>query len=219
MNVSTDLDTLVVSIATGLGTTILLTVVSFVVGALLAVPVALARSSRLRLLNWPAVVLIEVSRGIPPLVWLLIIYYGLSPVLALDPLPAAVVGLTLISAGYLAENLRAGIDNVHAGQKEAAAALGLTPGHRFWRVVAPQAVNIALPPSASYAVGLLKDTAIASIIGVTDVIFFAQLEVARGASAVMAFLVAGVFYLIVSVPLSYFSRFIDGLIRRKVVVV
>lgn len=219
MTTEVDIGTLFEIIGAGLGLTILMTVVSFGVGAVIAVPIALMRTSKLWLLRAPAIAFIEIVRGIPTLVWLLIIYYGLGDILPLEPLTAALIGLTLISGGYLAENYRAGIQNVKVGQKEAAAALGLTPSHQFWRVVAPQAVNLAMPPSASYAVGLLKDTALAAVIGVTDIIFFAQQEVARGTSAVTAFLIAGAFYLVVSVPLSYFSRFVDHRIRAKVVVV
>jgi ABC-type amino acid transport system permease subunit len=170
-------------------------------------------------LRWLAIGIIDLCRGVPPLVWLLIIYYGISPILTLSPLPAALIGLSLISAAYLAENYRAGIENVSRGQREAAAALGLTPANQFWRVIAPQALNLALPPSASYAVSLLKDSAKASIIGVADIIFVAQLEVSRGASAVFVFSVAAVLYLIVGIPLSYFSRFVDAKIRSKVVTV
>ena len=206
-------------IGAGLGVTIVMTVVSFVVGSVIAVPIALMRTSRLWLLRAPAVAFIEIVRGIPVLVWLLIIYYGLGNFLPLEPLPAALIGLTLISGGYLAENFRAGIENVRSGQKDAAAALGLTPAHQFWRVIAPQAVNLAMPPSASYAVGLLKETAIAAVIGVADLIFLAQQEVARGTSAVTAFVIAGGFYLVLSVPLSYFSRYVDHRIRAKVLVV
>lgn len=219
MNGEADVSTLFQVIGTGLVVTVVMTVVSFCAGAAIAVPVALMRTSRTWLLRAPAIAFIDIVRGIPILVWLLIIFYGLGNIVSLDPLPAALIGLTLISSAYLAENFRAGIENVHTGQKEAAAALGLSPTHQFWRVVAPQAVNIAMPPSASFAVALLKDTAIAAIIGVTDIIFFAQQEVARGAPAVAAFLIAGTFYLIVSIPLSYLSRFVDHRIRKKVVVV
>ena len=82
----------------------------------------------------------------------------------------------------------------------------------------PQAVNIAIPPSATYIVALLKDTAIASIIGVADVIFLAQLEVTRGAPSVIVFGVAALLYLVVGVPLSYFSRFVDSAVRARVAV-
>jgi len=207
------------AIGSGLTITIVLTVVSYVVGSVVAIPLALARSSHVRVLRWPAIAIIDICRGIPPLVWLLLIYYGISPIIALEPLPAALIGLSLISAAYLAENFRAGIDNVHRGQREAAMALGLTPGNQFWRVVAPQAINIALPPSASYAVGLLKDSAKASIIGVADVIFMAQLEVSRGTPAVLVFSIAALLYLMVGVPLSYFSRHVDRVIRTKMVTV
>lgn len=209
---------LITNIGSGLGVTVFMTVVSFVLGAVLAVPIAVMRSAKLWFISAPAVAFIEITRGIPPIVWLLLIYFGITPILELDPLPAALVGLTLISAGYLAENLRAGIHNVHIGQREAAMALGITPTRAFLRVIAPQAINLALPPSASYAVGLLKDTAIASLIGVSDVIFYAQNEVTRGVPAVLAFLIAGVCYLAISLPLSYWSRDIDHRIRQKVVV-
>lgn len=211
------LQTLFPSIAAGFGTTVLMTVVSFICGVLIAIPIALMRTSRLRIVRIPAILFIDISRGIPPLVWLLIIYFGLSPILPLEPLPAALVGLSIISGGYLAENFRAGIDNVKVGQKEAAAALGLTQANQFWRIIAPQAVNLAVPPSSSYAVALLKDTALASIIGVTDIVFLAQQEVSLGTSAVIAFSVAAVLYLGVGVPLAIFSRFMDRWIRSKVV--
>jgi His/Glu/Gln/Arg/opine family amino acid ABC transporter permease subunit len=214
-----DLGGLFSSISAGLGITIVLTVVSFVAGALVGVPLALSRVSKFLPLRWLAIGIIDLCRGVPPLVWLLIIYYGISPILTLSPRPAALIGLSLISAAYLAENYRAGIENVSRGQREAAAALGLTPANQFWRVIAPQALNLALPPSASYAVSLLKDSAKASIIGVADIIFVAQLEVSRGASAVFVFSVAAVLYLIVGIPLSYFSRFVDAKIRSKVVTV
>lgn len=207
------------SIGAGFGTTVLMTVVSFICGALIALPVALMRTAQYKILRVPAILFIDISRGIPPLVWLLIIYFGLSPILPLEPLPSALIGLSLISGGYLAENFRAGFDNVRAGQKEAAAALGLTPMNQFWRVVAPQAVNLAVPPSASYAVALLKDTALASIIGVADIVFLAQQEIAVGTSAVIAFSVVAVLYLMVGVPLAFFSRFVDRVIRSKVAAV
>lgn len=214
---SVDIGSLIAAIGSGLEITIILTVVSYAIGAIAAIPLALARASSVKVLRWPAITVIDISRGVPPLVWLLLIYYGISPLVAIDPLPAALVGLSLISAAYLAENYRAGIDNVHRGQHEAAMALGLTPGQKFWRVVAPQAVSLALPPSASYAVSLLKDSAKASIIGVADIIFVAQLEVSQGTPAVLVFAIAAVLYLIVGVPLSYLSRYVDKRVRAKVV--
>jgi polar amino acid transport system permease protein len=116
MTTQVDVETLFLAIGAGLGVTIVMTVVSFVAGTLIAIPVALLRTSKAWLLRAPAVAFIDITRGIPPLVWLLIIYYGLSPILPLQPLPAAIIGLTLISGGYLAENLRAGIDNVNIAQ-------------------------------------------------------------------------------------------------------
>ena len=199
----------------GLGTTVIITLGSFLIGAVCAIPVALARLSEIAPLRWLATAFIEVVRGIPPIAWMLVLFYGLGRYVTLPPLLAACLALGAVSTAYLAENYRAGIQAVAGGQWEGAGALGLSNGDTFWRVIAPQGIGVALPPSASYAVGLLKDSAVASVIGVSDIAFQALTLNQQGNPGLPIFLAAGVVYLIVSVPMAVLARKADSFIRTR----
>ena len=199
----------------GLGTTVIITLGSFLIGAVCAIPVALARLSEIAPLRWLATAFIEVVRGIPPIAWMLVLFYGLGRYVTLPPLLAACLALGAVSTAYLAENYRAGIQAVAGGQWEGAGALGLSNGDTFWRVIAPQGIGVALPPSASYAVGLLKDSAVASVIGVSDITFQALTLNQQGNPGLPIFLAAGVVYLIVSVPMAVLARKADSFIRTR----
>jgi len=199
----------------GLGTTVIITFGSFLIGAVCAVPVALARLSEIAPLRWVATAFIEVVRGIPPIAWMLVLFYGLGRYITLPPLLATCLALGAVSTAYLAENYRAGIQAVAGGQWEGAGALGLSNGDTFWRVIAPQGIGVALPPSASYAVGLLKDSAVASVIGVSDIAFQALTLNQQGNPGLPIFLAAGVVYLIVSVPMAVLARKADSFIRTR----
>ncbi|MFD1210557.1 amino acid ABC transporter permease [Arthrobacter sp. GCM10027362] len=199
----------------GLGTTVIITVGSFLIGALCAVPVALARISDIPPLRWLATAYIEIVRGIPPIAWMLVLFYGLGRYITLPPLLAACLALGAVSTAYLAENYRAGIQAVAGGQWEGANALGLSGRDTFWRVIAPQGIGVALPPSASYAVGLLKDSAVASVIGVSDIAFQALTLNQQGNPGLPIFLAAGLVYLTVSIPMAVLARKADSFIRIR----
>ncbi|MBT2595941.1 amino acid ABC transporter permease [Arthrobacter sp. ISL-72] len=199
----------------GLGTTVIITFGSFLIGAFCAVPLALARLSDIAPLRWLATAYIEVVRGIPPIAWMLVLFYGLGRYVTLPPLLAACLALGAVSTAYLAENYRAGIQAVAGGQWEGAGALGLSKGDTFWRVIAPQGIGVALPPSASYAVGLLKDSAVASVIGVSDIAFRALTLNQQGNPGLPIFLAAGVVYMVVSVPMAVLARKADTFIRTR----
>lgn len=199
----------------GLGTTVIITFGSFLIGAVCAVPVALARLSDIAPLRWLATAFIEVVRGIPPIAWMLVLFYGMGRYITLPPLLAACLALGAVSTAYLAENYRTGIQAVAGGQWEGAGALGLSNRDTFWRVIAPQGIGVALPPSASYAVGLLKDSAVASVIGVTDIAFQALTLNQQGNPGLPIFLAAGLVYLIVSIPMAVLARKADTFIRTR----
>jgi len=137
--------------------------------------VALVRLSAWRPLRWPAIAYIEFFRGTPALVQLFVIYFGLPDIgLSPTPLQAAIVGLGMNGAAYLAEIYRAGIESIHRGQMEAALALGLTPSKAMQHIVLPQAVRTMLPPITSFAIVLLKDTSIVFSVGVVEIMALAR---------------------------------------------
>jgi His/Glu/Gln/Arg/opine family amino acid ABC transporter permease subunit len=199
----------------GLWTTVLITFGSFTMGVILGVPVAFAGLSKNLLLRWVATAYIEILRGVPPIAWMLTLYFGLSSIVRLPPTLAAVIALGAVSTAYLAENYKAGIRSVANGQNEAADALGLNSRDTFWRVVAPQGIGIALPPSAGYAVGLLKDSAVASVIGAADVAFQALTLNQQGNPGLPIFLAAGLLYFAISIPMAVLARRADTYVRGR----
>src|SRR5690606_12371547 len=99
-------------VCSGIASTVIMTVVGFTCGAILGLPIALARMSRIRIIRALGTTYVEGFRALPVIVWLLLIFYGISAAFRIDPLPAACIGLTLISAAHIAEQYRSGIESV-----------------------------------------------------------------------------------------------------------
>jgi His/Glu/Gln/Arg/opine family amino acid ABC transporter permease subunit len=152
------------------------TVISFVLACVLGMAVALLRVSGLRLFRWPAFAYVQLVRGVPLLVFLYWVYFGVAVVLgvAFTGVQAAIIALTVTGSAYTAEIFRAAIGGVDRGQTEAATALGFARRSTFRFVVFPQAIRIALPPLGNTFVGLLKGATLISAIGVADMVFVAQ---------------------------------------------
>jgi His/Glu/Gln/Arg/opine family amino acid ABC transporter permease subunit len=152
------------------------TLISFVLACILGVAIALLRISGLRLFRWPAFVYVQLIRGVPLLVFLYWVYFGIAIVVGVNftAAQAAIVALTVTGSAYTAEIFRAGISGVEAGHVEAATALGFTRRSTFLHVVFPQALRIALPPLGNILIGMLKGATLISVIGVVDMVFVAQ---------------------------------------------
>lgn len=194
-------------IAKGLPTTLIMTVAGFVVGAIIAFPVAAARRSSMLPLRLVAGAYIEIGRGIPPIVWLFLLFFGLNQFgVQLESMAAAILGLGIIAAAYLSEIYRSGLTSVPAGQREAAQALSLSPLTAFVQVTLPQSIVTILPLATAYFIGLLKDSAIASVIGVQDVTAAATALSKRSFDGLTIFVICGLVYLIISLPVSVVGR-------------
>jgi His/Glu/Gln/Arg/opine family amino acid ABC transporter permease subunit len=193
------------------GGTVRMTALAFVVAAGVGLGLALARLSRRPALSGFAVTYIEVVRGTPALTQLFLIYFGLTAVgLTLQAFQAAVVGLGLNGAAYLAEVYRAGIQAIHRGQREAAQSIGMTHGQVMRFVVLPQAVRIVLPPMANYAISLLKDTSVASLISAPELMLRARDLSSEYFMPMELYLIAGLMYLAMAYPLSRAVRAMEA---------
>jgi len=204
-----------------LGAAILMTVsitgMSLLLGGVAAIPMMLARMSRLTPLRLTARIFIDVVRGVPPVVWVFVVYFGISGnILRLDTFTSAVLSLGLVSAGYLAEIYRGGMLAVHLGQMEAARALAFSPWSGFFRIIFPQAYRVCLPAAATYAIALLKDSSLASAIGASEITSLATSEARASGDGITPFIVAGLLYIALSVPAAYLSRTLDRRMRAKV---
>ena len=187
--------------------TLLVTIGAFIVGFVIAIPLVLMRRSRIAPVRWVSQAVIDLVRGIPPIVWLFFIFFGLPLLeIRLDPVPAAILGLGIFSGGFLAEIFRGGLLAVHRGQFEASQALGLHSATAFVLVIAPQSFRAMLPGLATYFIGLIKDSSIASVIGVTEMVFAAQVYARQSPEGIYTFFVAALVYIGLSVPFALLSR-------------
>jgi polar amino acid transport system permease protein len=192
--------------------TLQITAASFVLAVAAGLLLALCRTSRHRALKVAAIVWIELARGLPIVAILYIVYFvppQLFPALDwawFDAFVGAVVGLGIHGSAILAEVFRSGIEALHKGQREAAISLGMTPAQAMAYIILPQAARIVLPPVANYAIGLLKDTALCSLIGVNELMNDAKSIAFADYQPMAVFVLAAALYFIMSYPLSLAVR-------------
>ncbi|WP_374968328.1 amino acid ABC transporter permease [Terrabacter sp. BE26] len=184
--------------------TIPLTIISFVLGLVVALGVALMRLSKVRVVSGIARIYISVIRGTPLLLQLFIIFYGLPSLgVQFDPFPAAVIAFTLNVGGYAAEVIRSAILSVPKGQWEAASTVGMGYATTLRRVILPQAARTAIPPLSNTLISLVKDTSLASTIQVTELLRVAQEIAAPTYQFFALYGVAAVYYWVVCLVLSF----------------
>ncbi|MCW2643687.1 MAG: hypothetical protein JWP76_5993 [Dactylosporangium sp.] len=205
------------TVLAGVPYTLLLTVAAFAIGVVGGVPLALARRSSHVAPRAIARALIELLRGIPPIVWLFFVFFGLGNSLPqLDALSAAILSLGLISCAYMAEIYRGGLSAITAGQWEAGEALGMSRTDVLSRIIGPQVFRVSVPASATYAIGLLKDSSAAYTIGVTEVVFYANEQSRATSDAIVPFLLAALVYVVMTIPAAWASRALDSRLRKRV---
>ncbi|MCA4024030.1 arginine ABC transporter permease ArtQ [Vibrio vulnificus] len=198
--------------------TIQLALVSLAVGLVLAVVFAGGEMTRHRLVKWPTTALVAVLRGLPELLVVLFIYFGSTQVLFLltgdfievSPFLSGVIALSLIFASYASQTIRGALKAVNKGQREAASALGMSKSRTFFRIVLPQAVRHALPGLTNQWLVLLKDTALVSLIGVTDLLKQAQLTSAATHEAFTWYATAAAIYLVITLVTQRAVKIIDA---------
>ena len=151
----------------GIGGTIFVTVGAVVIGLLLGAPLAALRMSSNAALSFVSAAFINVIRGIPSIVWLFIVFYGISTAtpVRFEPFTTAILTLGAIATAQFAEIYRGGLLSVRPGQTEAARVLGLDGLQTFTLIQIPQALVAAIPAGATIAIGLIKESAVISIIG------------------------------------------------------
>jgi general L-amino acid transport system permease protein len=163
--------------------TFLLTVVGIVFSFPLGVLLALGRRSTLPVVRWFSIGYIELVRGVP-LITILFMAQLMLPLflptgLTLDRVLRAMIGITLFSAAYLAENVRGGLQSIPKGQFEASFALGLNNTKTMGLIILPQALRLVLPILTGQFIALFKDTALVAIVGLFDLLGIARTVLAQ----------------------------------------
>ncbi|HET7412375.1 MAG TPA: amino acid ABC transporter permease, partial [Pararhizobium sp.] len=190
---------------------------SMIIGTAIGLPLAVARMSQDRLARGVAGLYIWFFRGTPLLVQL-IFWYNMSTLfptigigvpfgptfvswstnVLITPITAAILGLALNEAAYMAEIIRAGLLSVDSGQAETAAAFGMTRGRALWRIVIPQAMRAIVPPTGNQLINMVKATSLVSVIAMYDLLYAVQAIYNRTFEIVPMLLVAVIWYLIIT---------------------
>ncbi|EJK81563.1 amino acid ABC transporter permease [Agrobacterium sp. SHOUNA12C] len=185
-----------------------LSVIAFLGGGFLGFLVALARVSSSGALRTAAAAYIQIVQGTPLLVLLFLIYFGIA-ILGFDQVPAiiaAAAGLIIYSSGFLGEIWRGCIESVPKTQWEAAECLALSRWQRMIKVILPQALRIATPPTVGFLVQIVKNTSLASVVGFVELSQAGKLINNSIFEPFTVFIVVAVFYFAMCFPLSLWSR-------------
>ena len=174
-------------------------------GLVLGFILALMRMSPVWPVKWLARMYISIFRGTPLIAQLFMIYYGLPQFgIELDPIPAAMIGLSLNTAAYAAETLRAAI-----------ACIGMTPWQTMRRAILPQAARVALPPLSNSFISLVKDTSLAATIQVPELFRQAQLITSRTLEVFTMYLAASLIYWVMATVLSSLQNYFENQLNRQ----
>ncbi|WP_197141193.1 amino acid ABC transporter permease [Lysinibacillus sphaericus] len=192
--------------------TLKLTLYSTIFGLILGLFVALMKISKVKVIRLIADFYLWIIRGTPMLVQLFLIYYGLPQVgIELSPMVAAVIALGINSAAYIAEIYRGGIMSISKGQIEAAESLGMSYFLQMRKVILPQALRVSLPALGNQAIMMLKDSSLASLVTVSELLMVSQRYAASNYAFIEFYLVAAGFYLVMT---TFFTFILNRVERR-----
>lgn len=197
-------------------TTLGLSACALVLSVLFGVLAALARRSRFLPFRQAALVYVELIRGTPLLVQILIAFYVVANAFGLhDRFLSGVLILSTFAGAYISEIIRSGIESISASQLESARAIGLTPAQIYRYVIFPQAFRQMLPPLSGQFVSLVKDSSLLSIISISEFTLSAQQVNSYTYSTLESYIPLAIGYLIVTLPLSWFSRALEQRFRYE----
>ncbi|MET4635174.1 MULTISPECIES: amino acid ABC transporter permease [Kaistia] len=200
----------------GAGWTIVLSLLGFVGGTILGLPVALARASRRRSLRTASGLFVQLVQGIPLPVIMFVVYFGISiGGYDVPALVAAGIAMTLYSSAYLGEIWRGCIQAVPKTQWEAGECLALTNTQRFVFVILPQALRIAVPPTVGFLVQIVKNTSYAVVIGFFDLTYSAKVINNSTFMPFTVFTIAALIYFAICFPMSVLARRFERRLSRS----
>ncbi|OZM72782.1 ABC transporter permease [Amycolatopsis antarctica] len=201
-------------ITTALVNTLIYTVLGFSLGLALGLVLALMKLSSVAPYRWIATVYIEFFRGIPALLVFITLGFGIPIAFELkfDIYSTVAISLGLVGSAYIAETIRAGIQAVPKGQVEAARSLGMSQMRATVSIVIPQAFRIVLPPLTNEIILLTKDSSLIYLLGLArdeyELTKFGR-EGLNATASLTPLLLAGLCYLIITIPLGYLSRYLE----------
>jgi len=199
----------------GLITTVLISLAVIACSTICGIIGGLGLTYGPRALRWPLRLYIDIIRGIPLLVLIFIVYYGLPALGAnLPAVPTAILALSLFKTAQVTEVVRAALEGIPRGQHDAGKAMGLSIPQRFFLVLLPQATRHALPPWVNLVADTVKDTTLLSLLGIVDLMLSIQQVIGRTYDAMPVYLLGIGIYFSVNYALSTLSRALEARLAR-----
>ncbi len=191
----------------GLVVTLMVSVAVLLLGTLLGIGGGLSLRYGARPLRWFVRIYVDISRGIPQLVLIFAIFYGLPALgLRVSAIVAGILALSLFCGAHMSEIIRGGVDSIPRGQTDAAKAIGLTFFQRLRHVIFPQALGRILPAWVNTAVEIVKSSSLVSLVSVVDLTMAIQQIVGRTREALLFYAVAAALYFTINFTLSIMGR-------------
>ena len=182
----------------GLKNTIIASLIALICSLVLGIIIAIFRIAPFKPINWLGTAYVEFIRNIP----LLVIAFFIFLVFRIPGLAAGTMALTIYTAAFIAEAIRAGIQSVPKGQMEAARSSGLTYPQAMWNIILPQAIKIVIPPLGNQFINLVKNSSIIAVIAGGELMYQADLISARTFVVFDTYIFVAMFYLVLTIPLS-----------------
>lgn len=194
----------------GFGNTIWCSVIALFFSLILGVGFALLEVAPLKFGRVLAHVYIEIFRNIPLLV-IAMIFYLIIPQfwVKISGFAAGTIGLTLYTSAFIAETVRSGINSIGVGQMEGARSNGMTYTQAMRYVILPQALKVVIPPLGNQFVNLIKNSSVLAFVAGFDLMYQADIVAFSTFDTINSYIVAGLFYLILTLPLSYYMRHLE----------
>ncbi|MDZ5471086.1 amino acid ABC transporter permease (plasmid) [Bacillus sp. 31A1R] len=201
----------------GIGVTLQIVLIAGILGFAFSILLALFKISSIKLLSWFADAYTSVFRGTPLVLQLMLIYFGSPQIFGfqIEPYAAAILAFSLNSAAYISEIIRAGIQAVDKGQREAAMALGIPYRKMMSNIILPQAMKNIFPALMNEFITLTKESAIVTTIGVTDIMRRAYIVGGEKFSFFEPLLIAGLIYYLLVISLTFIGKTVERRMRRS----
>ena len=195
--------------------TALITVTSFALALVLGLIIGVLRLSHNRAIAFISGAYVNIIRGVPLLVHIFFIYFGLGSLLNLDRFTAGVLAVGICYSAYLAEIFRSGIDAIAHGQYEAAMSLGMTRFQTLRHVIIPQSLRIVIPPVANEFIASLKDSSLVSIIGLRELTRAGREYYSQNFTDFQTWFLVGLLYLVMTLTLTRLVKYLESVYAVK----
>jgi putative glutamine transport system permease protein len=199
----------------GFFNTIIASVIALIGSFVLGTVIAIFRIGSVKPLQWLGTAYVEFIRNIPLLLVVFVFFYGLPSIgITLSGFVCGTLGLTVYTAAFIAEAIRAGIMSVPKGQSEAAQSSGLTYLQTMWHIVLPQAIKIVIPPLSNQFINLVKNSSVLGVFAGLDLMYFGDQVASETYATFDTYIFVAVLYLILTLPLSYMALRLERKLAR-----